>query len=112
MEQLELQKLFPELQIRIAHGQMREKELENVMSDFYLKVPNINFLSLLLNRALISLVRTPLSLIVLTNLAYSITSNKRPCWSQPSPGLCLFITTSRRKNNQGCRETAGCHSVT
>ena len=31
----ELQKLIPELKIRIGHGQMREVELEKVMQDFY-----------------------------------------------------------------------------
>ncbi|MDX2346520.1 MAG: transcription-repair coupling factor [Legionella sp.] len=31
----ELQKLIPEAKIQIAHGQMRERELERVMSDFY-----------------------------------------------------------------------------
>ena len=31
----ELQKLIPEARIAIAHGQMRERELEQVMSDFY-----------------------------------------------------------------------------
>ncbi len=31
----ELEELLPEASIRIAHGQMRERELERVMSDFY-----------------------------------------------------------------------------
>jgi transcription-repair coupling factor (superfamily II helicase) len=31
----ELEKLVPEAKIRIAHGQMRERELEQVMADFY-----------------------------------------------------------------------------
>lgn len=31
----ELEKLIPEARISIAHGQMRERELEQVMSDFY-----------------------------------------------------------------------------
>ena len=31
----ELQKLVPEAKVNIAHGQMRERELERVMSDFY-----------------------------------------------------------------------------
>ncbi len=31
----ELEQLVPEASIRIAHGQMRERELERVMSDFY-----------------------------------------------------------------------------
>lgn len=31
----ELQNLLPEARINIAHGQMREKELEQIMSDFY-----------------------------------------------------------------------------
>jgi transcription-repair coupling factor (superfamily II helicase) len=31
----ELQKLIPEARVGIAHGQMRERELEQVMSDFY-----------------------------------------------------------------------------
>ena len=31
----ELQKLVPEATVQIAHGQMRERELERVMSDFY-----------------------------------------------------------------------------
>lgn len=31
----ELQKLVPEAKIQLAHGQMRERELERVMSDFY-----------------------------------------------------------------------------
>lgn len=31
----DLEKLVPEAKIRIAHGQMRERELERVMSDFY-----------------------------------------------------------------------------
>ncbi|MCH9757359.1 MAG: transcription-repair coupling factor [Gammaproteobacteria bacterium] len=31
----ELQKLVPEASVQIAHGQMRERELERVMSDFY-----------------------------------------------------------------------------
>jgi transcription-repair coupling factor (superfamily II helicase) len=31
----ELEKLIPEARIAIAHGQMRERELEQVMSDFY-----------------------------------------------------------------------------
>ena len=31
----ELQQLVPEARINIAHGQMRERELEQVMSDFY-----------------------------------------------------------------------------
>ena len=31
----ELQRLIPQAQIRYAHGQMRERELERIMSDFY-----------------------------------------------------------------------------
>lgn len=31
----ELQKLVPEAKVRSAHGQMRERELERIMSDFY-----------------------------------------------------------------------------
>lgn len=31
----ELQTLVPEAKIRVAHGQMRERELERIMSDFY-----------------------------------------------------------------------------
>ncbi len=31
----ELEKLIPEARVNIAHGQMREKELEQIMSDFY-----------------------------------------------------------------------------
>ena len=37
----DLQKLVPEAKIRIGHGQMRERELEAVMSDFYHKRFNI-----------------------------------------------------------------------
>ena len=31
----ELEKLIPEARLAVAHGQMRERELEQVMSDFY-----------------------------------------------------------------------------
>ncbi|TDA93063.1 helicase-related protein, partial [Halomonas marinisediminis] len=31
----DLEKLIPEARITIAHGQMRERELEKVMNDFY-----------------------------------------------------------------------------
>ena len=37
----ELQELLPELRIGIGHGQMRERELEQVMSDFYHKHHNV-----------------------------------------------------------------------
>lgn len=37
----DIQKLVPEAKIRIGHGQMRERELEAVMSDFYHKRFNI-----------------------------------------------------------------------
>ena len=37
----DLAELVPEARIRIGHGQMRERELENVMSDFYHKRFNI-----------------------------------------------------------------------
>jgi transcription-repair coupling factor (superfamily II helicase) len=37
----DLQELIPEARVNIAHGQMREKELERVMSDFYHKQSNI-----------------------------------------------------------------------
>jgi len=37
----DIQELIPEARISIAHGQMREKQLENVMSDFYHKHSNI-----------------------------------------------------------------------
>jgi len=37
----ELQRLVPEARIDIAHGQMRERELERVMSDFYHKRFNV-----------------------------------------------------------------------
>ncbi len=37
----ELQELIPEARISIGHGQMREKQLEQVMSDFYHKQSNI-----------------------------------------------------------------------
>ncbi len=37
----ELQELVPELRIGIGHGQMRERELEQVMSDFYHKRFNL-----------------------------------------------------------------------
>ena len=36
-----LQKLVPEARIAIGHGQMRERELEQVMSDFYHKKTNL-----------------------------------------------------------------------
>ncbi len=38
---VEIQKLIPEARISIAHGQMPEKQLEHVMSDFYHKQSNI-----------------------------------------------------------------------
>src|SRR6185312_864591 len=31
----DLEKLLPEARVGVAHGQMRERELEQVMSDFY-----------------------------------------------------------------------------
>jgi transcription-repair coupling factor (superfamily II helicase) len=37
----ELEKLIPEARIRIAHGQMRERELEQIMSDFYHRRSNV-----------------------------------------------------------------------
>ncbi|CAA0088326.1 Transcription-repair-coupling factor [Zhongshania aliphaticivorans] len=37
----DLQEMIPELRIGIGHGQMRERELEQVMSDFYHKRHNI-----------------------------------------------------------------------
>lgn len=37
----EIQKLVPEARIVVAHGQMRERELEQVMSDFYHKRYNV-----------------------------------------------------------------------
>ncbi len=37
----DLQELIPEARIRIGHGQMRERELEGVMSDFYHKRFNV-----------------------------------------------------------------------
>ncbi len=37
----DIQKLIPEARISIGHGQMREKKLEQVMSDFYHKQSNI-----------------------------------------------------------------------
>ena len=37
----EIQKLVPEARIVVAHGQMRERELEQVMSDFYHKRYNL-----------------------------------------------------------------------
>lgn len=37
----DLEQLVPEARIRVAHGQMRERELENAMSDFYHKRYNI-----------------------------------------------------------------------
>ncbi len=37
----EIQKLIPEARITIAHGQMRERELEQVMTDFYHKRFNL-----------------------------------------------------------------------
>lgn len=37
----DLQELVPEARIRVAHGQMRERELEAAMSDFYHKRHNI-----------------------------------------------------------------------
>lgn len=37
----DLQELVPEARIRVAHGQMRERELESAMSDFYHKRHNI-----------------------------------------------------------------------
>src|SRR5690606_20255590 len=37
----ELQQLIPEARVGVAHGQMRERELERVMSDFYHKRFNV-----------------------------------------------------------------------
>lgn len=37
----EIQALIPEARINIAHGQMREKQLEQVMSDFYHRQSNV-----------------------------------------------------------------------
>ena len=37
----EIQKLVPEARVIVAHGQMRERELEQVMSDFYHKRYNV-----------------------------------------------------------------------
>ena len=37
----DLEKLIPEIRLGIAHGQMRERELEQVMSDFYHKRYNV-----------------------------------------------------------------------
>ena len=37
----DLQKLVPELRVGIGHGQMRERQLEQVMSDFYHKRHNV-----------------------------------------------------------------------
>ncbi len=37
----ELQNLIPEARISVAHGQMRERQLEHIMSDFYHKKYNI-----------------------------------------------------------------------
>ena len=61
----DIQALLPEAQVRIAHGQMRERELEHVMADFYhqrfnilvcttiietgIDVPNAN--TIIINRA-------------------------------------------------------------
>ena len=37
----EIEDIIPEARIAIGHGQMRERELENVMNDFYHKRYNV-----------------------------------------------------------------------
>src|SRR6185436_21011714 len=37
----ELERLLPEARIEVAHGQMRERELERVMRDFYHQRTNV-----------------------------------------------------------------------
>ena len=37
----EIAELVPEARIAVAHGQMRERELEQVMTDFYHKRNNV-----------------------------------------------------------------------
>ncbi|HAC29081.1 MAG TPA: hypothetical protein DCF82_14895, partial [Marinobacter hydrocarbonoclasticus] len=37
----DLRKLIPEARVGVAHGQMRERQLEQIMSDFYHKRFNV-----------------------------------------------------------------------
>ena len=106
----ELEKLIPEARVAFAHGQLRERELEQVMSDFYhrrfnvlvsttiiesgIDIPSAN--TIIINRA------DKLGLAQLHQLRGRV-------GALPPSSLCLFANPYPKSLIRGCEKTSGSH---
>ncbi len=89
-----IRKLVPEARVIVAHGQMRERELEQVMQQFYHKEYNVLVCSTIIETG----IDVPNANTILIERADklglgAITSATRTCRALTSSGLCIFDGT-------------------
>ncbi len=98
--------LLPEALIGIAHGQMRERELEQIMADFYHQRFNLLLCSTIIETG----IDVPTANTIIINRADNfglaqLHQLTRPGRSLAPSGLCLFTDAATKTLNQRCRKT-------
>ncbi len=99
--------LLPEALIGIAHGQMRERELEQIMADFYHQRFNLLLCSTIIETG----IDVPTANTIIINRADNFRSGAiapvtRSGRSFASSGLCLFVNAATKTLNQRCAKNA------
>ncbi len=102
----DLAALVPEARIAIGHGQMRERDLEQVMSDFYHKRFNVLIASTIIETG----IDVPSANTARRQVRPGTTaSTARPRRTQSPPGLRLPADATAPANHRRCGKTPGSH---
>ena len=106
-----LETLVPEARIAVAHGQMRERELEHVMRDFYQQRFNVLLCSTIIETG----IDVPSANTIIIERAdkfglAQLHQLRGRCRSIAPSGVCLSAHATRRGLYEGCPKASRCHS--
>ena len=104
----DLTEMIPEARIAVGHGQMRERELESVMQDFYHKRHNVLVCTTIIETG----IDIPSANTIIIDRAdkfglAQLHQLRGACRPLPSPGLCLSADSASSQYHQGCPKASG-----
>lgn len=100
----ELRELLPDARVVVAHGQMRERELERVMSDFYHRRYNVLVCTTIIETGIDVPSANTIIIERADTFGWRSCISSGPGWPLPSPGLCYLMTPHPKRMTSDARK--------
>lgn len=96
---------MPEARITVAHGQMRERELERIMSDFYHQRFNVLVCTTIVETGIDVPTANTIIMDRADHLGLAQMHQLRGRVGRSHHRLCLFVNAASKTHDQRCLET-------